>query len=195
MAKFTRTEIRSILGDVCTDEIENKLIALHLGVVDPLKDEVSKYKPDAEKLESVQKELDTLKSEGFKEKYEKEHSDFEAYKKDVLDRETKTAKESAVKAYFEGKSITGTNLDIAMRGAKDEINSIELEDGKIKDTKALDSLVSGTFASLVGTTKTEGAPRVSPPANNPGGEPKPSRAAELAKQYHESLYGKAKEGN
>ena len=50
MAKFTRAEIRNILGDACTEEIENRLVALHLGVVDPLKDDLTKYKADAEKL-------------------------------------------------------------------------------------------------------------------------------------------------
>ncbi len=50
MAKFTRAEIRNILGEACTEEIENRLVALHLGVVDPLKDDLTKYKADAEKL-------------------------------------------------------------------------------------------------------------------------------------------------
>ena len=75
MAKFTRAEIRNILGDACTEEIENRLVALHLGVVDPLKDDLTKYKADAEKLPGVQKELDDLKAAGdggYKEKYEKD---------------------------------------------------------------------------------------------------------------------------
>ena len=51
MAKgFTRAEIRNILGDAHTDEIENALVALHIGVVDPLKDERDRYKAEAEKL-------------------------------------------------------------------------------------------------------------------------------------------------
>ena len=53
MAKFTRAEIRRIIGEACTDEIENNLVALHLGVVDPLKDDVAKYKAEAEKLPGV----------------------------------------------------------------------------------------------------------------------------------------------
>ena len=64
MAKFTRAEIRKIIGESCTDEIENQLVALHLGVVDPLKDDVTRYKADAEKLPGVQKDLDDLKAQG-----------------------------------------------------------------------------------------------------------------------------------
>ena len=152
MAKFTRAEIRNILGDACTEEIENLLVALHLGVVDPLKDDLTKYKADAEKLPGVQKELDDLKAAGdggYKEKYEKEHSAFEAFKTDITAKESKAAKEKAVRAYFESKNITGANLDLAMRGCGEEMASLELDGEKIKDTKALDALVDGTYKGLV----------------------------------------------
>ena len=29
MTKFTRAELRNILGDACTEDIENRLVALH----------------------------------------------------------------------------------------------------------------------------------------------------------------------
>ena len=152
MAKFTRAEIRNILGDACTEEIENRLVALHLGVVDPLKDDLAKYKADAEKLPSVQKQLDDLKAAGdggYKEKYEKEHSAFEAFKTDITEKESKAAKEKAVRAYFESKNITGANLDLAMRGCGEEMAALELDGEKIKDTKSLDALVDGTYKGLV----------------------------------------------
>lgn len=171
MAKFTRKEIRAIIGEDCTDEMENQIMALHLGVVDPMKDDIAKYKADAEKLDDVQKELDGLKAnsgDDWKSKYEKEHNDFESYKKGVTAKETKAAKEKAVKAYFEGKNITGANLEIAMRGASAEIAGVELDGDKIKDTAALDALVGGTFAGLVVTKTVQGAQTANPPANNGG---------------------------
>ena len=152
MAKFTRAEIRNILGEACTEEIENRLVALHLGVVDPLKDDLTKYKADAEKLPCVQKQLDDLKAAGdggYKEKYEKEHSAFEAFKTDITEKESKAAKEKAVRAYFESKNITGANLDLAMRGCGEEMAALELDGEKIKDTKSLDALVDGTYKGLV----------------------------------------------
>lgn len=152
MAKFTRAEIRNILGDACTEEIENRLVALHLGVVDPLKDDLTKYKADAEKLPSVQKQLDDLKAAGdggYKEKYEKEHSAFEAFKTDITEKESKAAKEKAVRAYFESKNISGANLDLAMRGCGEEMAALELDGKKIKDTKSLDALVDGAYKGLV----------------------------------------------
>ena len=171
MAKFTRAEIRNILGDACTEEIENRLVALHLGVVDPLKDDLTKYKADAEKLPGVQKELDDLKAAGdggYKEKYEKEHSAFEAFKTDITAKESKAAKEKAVRAYFESKNITGSNLDLAMRGCGEEMAALVMDGDKIKDTASLDALIDGAYKSLVYTEHTQGANPATPPTNSGG---------------------------
>lgn len=173
MARFTRAEVRRIIGEGCTDEMENQIIALHLAVVDPLKDDVARYKADSEKLADVQTELDNLKannSDDFKSKYEAEHSAFEDYKKSVQAEKDNAIKADLVRAYFEGKGITGKNLDIAMRGALKEIESVKLEDGKIADTSDLDALLKGDYAGLIVTTKTQGAETQKPPSNNGGGK-------------------------
>ena len=154
-----------------TDEQVDTIIEAHTDTVDGLKADVSKYKVDAEKLHNVQKELDDLKAAGdggYKEKYEKEHSAFETYKSDVTAKESKAAKEKAVRAYFESKNITGANLDLAMRGCGEEMAALELDGEKIKDTKALDLLVDGTYKGLVSTTQTHGANPATPPMNTGG---------------------------
>nr|DAP60884.1 MAG TPA: minor structural protein [Caudoviricetes sp.] len=135
-----------------TDEQVDTIIEAHTDTVDGLKADVSKYKADADKLPGVQKELDDLKAAGdggYKEKYEKEHSAFEAFKTDITAKESKAAKEKAVRAYFESKNIIGANLDLAMRGCGEEMSALELDGEKIKDTKSLDALVDGTYKSLV----------------------------------------------
>lgn len=154
-----------------TDEQVDTIIEAHTDTVDGLKADVSKYKADADKLPGVQKELDDLKAAGdggYKEKYEKEHSAFEAFKTDITAKESKAAKEKAVRAYFESKNITGANLDLAMRGCGEEMAALELDGEKIKDTKALDALVDGTYKGLVYTTQTKGANPATPPANTGG---------------------------
>lgn len=167
--RFTRKNVREILGDACTDEIENKLMALHIGVVDPMKDELAEYKAKAETLEAVTKERDALKAGGdYKQKFEDEHKAFEDYKKGITAKETRAAKEKAVRAYLESKSITGANLEIAMRGCGAEIDAAELDGEKIKDTKAFDDLIGGTFKGLVVKSSTVGVNTPNPPANSGG---------------------------
>ena len=153
-----------------TDEQVDTIIEAHTDTVDGLKEQVKTYKADAEKLPNVQKELDDLKSAGdggFKEKFEKEHSDFENFKKTIQEKETKAAKESAAKAFFESKGITGNSLEIAMRGSSAEIAALDLDGEKIKDSSALDALVNGTFKALVSTTTTKGANIPNPPITTP----------------------------
>lgn len=153
-----------------TDEQVDTIIEAHTDTVDGLKEQVKTYKADAEKLPNVQKELDDLKAAGdggFKEKFEKEHSDFENFKKTIQEKETKAAKESAAKAFFESKGITGNSLEIAMRGSSAEIAALDLDGEKIKDSSALDALVNGTFKALVSTTTTKGANIPNPPITTP----------------------------
>lgn len=154
-----------------TDEQVDTIIEAHTDTVDGLKADVARYKADAEKLPGVQKQLGDLEvagDGGYKEKYEKEHKAFEDYKSDITAKESKAEKEKAVRAYFESKNITGVNLDLAMRGCGEEMAALELDGGKIKDTKSLDALISGTYKGLVSTVSTQGANPANPPANTGG---------------------------
>ena len=162
---------RLLKGMGLTDEQMDTIIEAHTDTVDGLKADVAKYKADAEQLPKVQRELDTLKAAGdggYQEKYEKVKKDFDDYKAEVSGKEAKAAKEKAVRAYYESKGITGKSLDIAIRGSGTEIESLEMDGDKIKDTSALDELVNGTFSGLVATTETRGAQTSNPPANNNG---------------------------
>ena len=153
-----------------TEEQVDTIIEAHTETVDGLKADVSRYKADAGKLAGVQKELDDLKAAGdggYKVKYEKEHSDFEAFKSNITAKEAKAAKEKAVRAFFESKNITGANLDLAMRGCGEEMAALEMDGDKIKDTKGLDALLSGAYKGLVSTMQQQGANPANPPAGTP----------------------------
>lgn len=135
-----------------TDEQVDSIIEMHTETVDGLKAEIAKNKADAEKLPAVQKELDDLKAkgdDGWKDKHDKVKKDFDDYKAGVEAKETKAAKEQAVRAYYESKNIKDANLNIAMRSSGAEIDAVELDGDKIKDTAALDDLISGDLANLV----------------------------------------------
>lgn len=157
-----------------------QIIEAHTETVNGLKDKLNELKDKADKYDGAQKELDSLQKGDYKAKYEAEKKAFEAFKADVTAKETKAAKESAVKAYFESKNITGKNLEIAMRGAYEEINAVELDDsGKIKDSKALEALVSGTYSGLVVTSQKQGAATSTPPSGS--GKPSVLKKADILK--------------
>lgn len=160
------------------DDKIDQIIDAHAETVDALKADITKYKRDAESLKDVQTELDKLKKEGgddWKDKYDSLKKEYSDYKAEITAKETKAAKEKAVRSYYESKGISGKNLEIAMRGSADEIKAVELDGDKIKDTAAIDALIAGDFEGLVAHTETQGAPTATPPTNN-GGKTKITKA-------------------
>ena len=155
-----------------TDEQVDTIIEAHTDTVDGLKADVAKYKGDADKLPGIQKELDDLKKDGadggYKAKYEKEKKDFQDYKNGIAEKESAVAKEKAARAYFESKGIPADSMGLVIRGAKAEISGLELDGEKIKDSKALDDLLSGDYKGLIGKTTTKGTDTKTPP-NTSGG--------------------------
>ena len=158
-----------------TDEQVDSIVEMHTETVEGLKADIAKYKADAEKLSEVQRELttaqeelSTAKNDGWKEKHDKVKKEFDDYKADITAKEVKAAKEKAVRAYFEGKNIEGANLNLAMRSTVAEIEALELDGDKIKDTSVLDALVNGDLQGLVTKTTVQGAKIANPPINEPG---------------------------
>lgn len=189
MAKFTRKEIREIIGEACTDDIENRIMALHLGVVDPMKDEMAKYKEDAEKLPTVQQALDAEKANSYKEKYEKEHSAFEAYKADVQGKEQKAKIRSAYRNLLKKAGINEKRLDTILKASA--LDGLEIDEkGDLKNADKLSESIKTEWADFIVKEGVQGANTPTPPENsgNQGGQL--SRAAMVAQKHYDSIYGK-----
>lgn len=153
------------------EEKIDQIIEAHTETVDAIKEQREAYKADAEKLPGVQRELDALKNNSgndYKAKYEKEKKDFQDYKNGIAEKESAAAKEKAARAYFETKGIPADSMGLVIRGAKAEISGLELDGEKIKDSTALDTLLSGDYKGLIGKTTTKGTDTKTPP-NTSGG--------------------------
>ena len=170
------------------------IIEAHSATVKGLKEQAETDAEKAEKkLADVQKELDDLNKEGWKEKYEKEHSDFESYKNGVTEKETKATKEKAVREWLKSTvNIADNRLDAVMRVTN--LDDYELdESGKVKDSDTKAESAKKEWADFVVVKKKDGANPPQPKNNEPDDPPKMSRAAQLTKQYQKNLYGEAKE--
>lgn len=170
-----------------TDEQVDTIIEAHGDTVDGLKEDIKRYKADAEKLPGVQKELDDLKKDNgddFKARYEKERQDFQAYKDGIAKKEAAAAKEKAARAYFESKGIPAKSMGLVIRGAKGEIESLELDGEKIKDASALDSLLDGDYKGLIGRAKKTGTETETPPDASGGAKSR----AEIYKKDDKGRY-------
>lgn len=165
MAKFTRAEIRAILGEAHNDDIENRLIALHLGVVDPLKDQLQTYKADAEKLPGVQKELDDLKAGdgGYKEKYEAEVEAHKTYRQQVETEKANAVKSTAVRAALKAAGVNREEFAELLLG-KVDLSKVELDGDAVKDPASLIDPLKASYAGCFSTVIDKGTPRANPPA-------------------------------
>lgn len=154
-----------------TDEQVDTIIEAHTDTVDGLKTDIEKYKGDAEKLPTVQRELDDLKAAGdggYKEKYEKEKADFDKYKADQAAKETRAAKEKAYRELLKAAGVSENRIASVLKVT--DLNSVELEGDKIKDADKVTEGVKTEWADFIETSNTHGANTLTPPANNPGSD-------------------------
>ena len=173
------------------DKID-EIITNHVESVDALKaerDEYKSYKADAEKLPAIQKELDELKAGAYKEKYEKEHADFENFKTSVAEKETKAKKVNAFKNILKEIGVPEKRLDAIVKvSAVDDLDFNE--DDTVKNLDALKTNLKKEWADFIEKKTTQGARVETPPegAGDKGGQP--SLAAQIAKRHYEQVYGK-----
>lgn len=152
-----------------TDEQIDSVIEMHTDTISGLKDKLEVAENNVENAEKLKAEVEKYKGEletakqtiangeKYKEMYENEKTAYESYKGEITAKETKAAKEKAVREYFKSKGINDDNMSIAMRGIKSEIDAAELDEkGKIKDIKVFDELIKGDYAKLISHTEVKG---------------------------------------
>lgn len=165
MAKFQRADIRKIVGENCTEEIENALMALHHSVLDPLLDDLQKAKESADKLPDVQKKLDEYKSaeksgEDYKAKYE-------ALVKETAEKAEKGRKTDALRTLLKDIGISEKRLDAVLKVS--DIGSLKLDkDGAIEGAEDLKGKLKTEWADFITTAEKHSAGTATPPASTGG---------------------------
>lgn len=187
------------------EEKVDQIIEMHTATVNGLKDERDSYKADADKLSTVQKELDELKKAAengdrspYKVKYEAILEEKEALQKEFDDfkaeqeaKATKAEKQDAYKALLKEIGISEKRIDAVLKVS--DIDSLELEEGKLKNIDDLKKSAKDEWSDFIVSEGAEGAKTETPPANNGSEKPTISYAAQRAAEYHNNLYGGAKE--
>lgn len=151
------------------EEQMDTIIEAHTDTVDGLKSDLARYKAEAEKLPGVQAELENLKAkgdDGWKDKHDKVKKEFDDYKREQMQKETKSAKESAYRELLKSAGISEKRIDSVLKVS--DLSSVELEDGKIKNADDLKKSIKEEWADFVVTTKQKGADTKDPPTNNGG---------------------------
>ena len=180
------------------DKID-EIITAHSETVSALKAEAEKYKESADALKSVETERDALKAEAEKLKsgdWEKKYTDlkteYDGYKTGVEEKARKAKIEDAYKKLLIGAGISEKRVGAILKVS--DMTKVELnDDGTIKGADDMAKAAREEWSDFIVSTQTVGAHTSTPPQGDGSQSPKPSRAAQLAAQYHAEHYG-TKEG-
>lgn len=162
---------KMLSGMGLTAEQVDAIIEEHTNVTQGLIADRDKYKADAEKLPEVQKQLDDLQKgdNDWKTKYEKEHNDFESFKKDVSDKESAAKVRDAYQKLLENAGVASKHLKTVLRVT--DFSGMKLDkDGNLEGADKLTESIKSDWSDFISTTSTKGAGVQDPPAK--GGKAK-----------------------
>lgn len=160
----------SALG-IDADKID-EIINAHTDTVNALKEERDSFKEKAEKVDSLEKDLEDAKKqiEGFnkedsyKVKYEALKTDFDDYKKGIEAEKTKGEKAKAYKELLKEIGISEKHIESVSRLA--ELDKINLDkDGKIEGIDDLKKSLTDEWSDFIVKKGSKGADVADPPAN------------------------------
>jgi hypothetical protein len=164
MASFARKWLEGILEneDLSTKEKAQQIMDGHIAVTDGLKDERDSYKQEAEKAADLQKQLDEKNGgEDFKQKYEKEHQDFEDFKKRTASEAEAAKVRSAYRKLLSGEGISEKRLDSILKVT--DLSKMKLDkDGNLEKADELKKAINDEWGEFK-TTVTERGAKVETP--------------------------------
>lgn len=183
---------RSMLkGMGLTDEQVSAIIDAHSETVDALKQQRDSYKADAEKLSSVQQELDALKSgKDWKAEHDTLKQAFDDYKAEIANKEKLASVKAAFRKLLESEKICSEDAELIMAATKFDDMKLA-DDGKLNDAEALSADIRQRYARYIPTVESKGKEPANPPGGDSGGTDADAIRALTAK-WHAAKYGEAK---
>lgn len=163
------------------DDKIDTIINAHTETVNGLKDEAEKYKSDAEKLQSVQKELKEAREamangdkSPYKVKYEAKveelselQKEFNDFKADIDAKAIATKKTDAYRKLLKDAGVSEKRIDAVLRVSP--VDSVEFDkDGNVKGADKLTEAIKSEWADFIVDVSEQGANTPTPPDNNGG---------------------------
>lgn len=170
-ASFGRKWLAGIIRneELSPEEKEQQIMDGHIGVTDVLKDKIETLQAEADKVPELQKELESKNGgEDFKAKYEKEHQDFEDFKRKTAEDAEASKVRSAYRKMLIEEKIGEKWLDRVMEST--DFSGMKLdENGNLADSDKLKDALDKKWGDVKTTVSTVGAKVENPPHNGNGG--------------------------
>lgn len=154
------------------DDKVDEIINAHTETVNALKEQRDSFKEDAEKLPTVQKELNELKAtaeksgeDAYKVKYDALREEFDKYKEEQTEKETHAKKESAYRNILQEVGISEKRINSVLKVS--DVDAIELDDeGKVVAADVLKKSIGEEWSDFIVTTETKGVQTATPPTGS-----------------------------
>ena len=160
---LTKASIKEILSKAGTpaegmgDAID-AILDGHVTSINALREDVTKYKEDAEKLPNVQKELDALKAttnDEWEAKYTAEHEAFKQFKANVAAEKELSTKKALYTDLLKGQHVDEKRLEAILRVT--DFSGMTVKDGKLADADKLAEAIKNDWAGFIVSDQTSGA--------------------------------------
>lgn len=154
---------RSFLkGMGLTEEQVGAIIDAHTETVNGLKADRDNYKATAEKLKDIEKKYNDLSQEDWKARFDKEHKDYEDYKKSVNDEKKLADVKAAYRKLLQESKVGEKHLDSIMKVT--DFSKMKLDaEGKLEGEDKLIENIKADWSGFVVTEQTRGVNVQTPP--------------------------------
>ena len=162
---FARKWLKGVLenDELTLEEKAGQIIDRHLGEVNEIKEQRDTYKAEADKAADLQKQLEEINSgEDFKTKYEKEHQDFEDFKKKTADEAEASKVRAAYKSLLVDEKIGAKRIDSICKLT--DFTKMKLgKDGKLEGEEDLRKTINDEWGEFKTAVSERGAVVEKPP--------------------------------
>ena len=170
MAEFNRATLRKVFEEAGMEippkDVLGQICDLHTAKTDEMKDTVKELTKRAEKAEQERDALEAQGDDGYKEKYDKEHSDFEKFKAEIAAEKAQASKEKAYRAMLKDV-LSEKGVEKAVKYA--DWSKIELDEkGELKNASEHVKAVKEEWSEHVSNSVIHNAPVPNPPINTGG---------------------------
>lgn len=170
MAEFNRATLRKVFEEAGMEippkDVLGQICDLHTAKTDEMKDTVKELTKRAEKAEQERDALEAQSNDGYKEKYDKEHSDFEKFKAEIAAEKAQASKEKAYRAMLKDV-LSEKGVEKAVKYA--DWSKIELDEkGELKNASEHVKAVKEEWSEHVSNSVIHNAPVPNPPINTGG---------------------------
>ena len=153
------------------EEKIDQIIEQHAETVEALKKQRDSFKEAAEKVPSLEQkiqELEAAANDGYREKYDAEHQQFEDYNAAIEKERANEKRKSIYRQLLTDAGISGKRVDTVLRVT--DLDSLQFDDeGNLANADDLKAKISEEWSDLIPAEATRGANVETPPAGTSGG--------------------------